>query len=459
MNNKDDRNLIFSYYRDRNKNINVKGKKTMTTQMTVCLVIFAITLVSYILNKIPMWLTAMISMVALYFTGCVSEADALAGFSNVNTILMATMFVVAAGFRKTSLVDKMCSGIMKLTKGSFTLAYFGYILIALLLTNFIASPMVVYAIVSPLLAALLDNNGKSRTQYMFPIMVVCVACCGILPLPTAIQMAGQFTGFLETYGFQGVVFEPTYFFKGAWPILVAVPLWALFAGPKMTPKEAVVPIETKERKSGGDKKEGLGNFADTAGIIIFFATILCLIFSAQLGVKTWAIALVGSLMMVLFGVVDAKSALRDIPWDMLMLFVGALSLGSALTATGAGDMIGNALANAVGGTHNNYVLGALFFIIPFVLTQFMLNRSVSAVFVPICLLTCSALGANPIGLILLVNAGSLTAFLTPMATPAVPMCMADGGYDLKAIIKSGWLITLILPIIYIIYTMSVLPPF
>ena len=74
---------------------------------------------------------------------------------------------------------------------------------------------------------------------------------------------------------------------------------------------------------------------------------------------------------------------------------------------------------------------------PFLLTQFMLNRSVSAVFIPICLLTCSALGANPTGLVLLVNAASLTAFLTPMATPAVPMCMADGGYDLKSLFKSG----------------------
>ena len=425
----------------------------------ICLVIFALTLISYVLNKIPMWLTAMISMAALYFTKCIEQADALAGFANVNTILMATMFIVAAGFRRTSLVDKLCSGIMKLTKGSFTLAYFGYIVIAVLLTNFIASPMVVYAIVSPLVAALLDSNGKSRSQYMFPIMVVCVACCGILPLPTAIQMSGQFNGFLETYGFEGVQFLPTNFFKGAWPVLIAVPLWALFLGPKFTPKEPVVPIEALEKKTSGRKEEPLSKFTDTAGIIIFFTTIICLIFSAQLKQQTWFIALVGSLAMVLFGVVDSKSALRDIPWDMLMLFVGALALGSALTNTGAGDMIGNALANAVGGTHNNYVLGALFFIIPFMLTQFMLNRSVSAVFVPICLLTCSALGANPIGLILLVNAGSLTAFLTPMATPAVPMCMADGGYDLKAIVKSGWLITLILPIIYILYTMTVLPAF
>lgn len=30
----------------------------MNTQMIICMVIFAATLVSYMLNKIPMWLTA-----------------------------------------------------------------------------------------------------------------------------------------------------------------------------------------------------------------------------------------------------------------------------------------------------------------------------------------------------------------------------------------------------------------
>ena len=123
----------------------------MNTQMMICMVIFAATLVSYMMNKIPMWLTAMLSLTALYFTGCIDATGALAGFSNANTLLMATMFIVAAGFRRTSLVDGMCDAIMKLTRGSFLTAYFGYILIAVLLTNFIASPMVVYAIVSPLL--------------------------------------------------------------------------------------------------------------------------------------------------------------------------------------------------------------------------------------------------------------------------------------------------------------------
>lgn len=431
----------------------------MTTQMIICMVIFAATLVSYMLNKIPMWLTAMISLVALYFTGCISATDALSGLSNTNTVLMAAMFIVASGFRRTSLVDGMCNAIMKLTRGSFTTAYLGYILLAVLLTNFIASPMVVYAIVSPLLAALCDNTGHSRSQYMFPIMVVCVGCCGILPLSTAIQQAGQFTGFMETYGFSGMVMKATDFTIAAWPMLIVIPLWALFIGPKFCPKEPVVPIEALAQKSNSSAAQKISPLANKLGIAIFFGTILVLIFSSQLGLTTWSIALVGSLLMVLCGVVDQKSALRDIPWDMLMLFVGALALGTALTNTGAGEMIGNALATAVGGTHNSYVLGALFFLIPFILTQFMLNRAVSAVFVPICLLTCSALGANPIGLVILVNAGSLTAFLTPMATPAVPMCMADGGYDLKSLFKAGSLITLILPIVYIFYTMTVFPAF
>ena len=423
----------------------------MNTQMIICMVIFAATLISYMLNKIP--------MAALYITDCIDATGALSGFSNVNTLLMACMFIVAAGFRRTSLVGNMCNGIMKLTRGSFKMAYFGYILLAVLLTNFIASPMVVYAIVSPLLAALCDKTGHSRTQYMFPVMVVCVACCGILPLATAIQVSGQFTGFMETYGFTGVSVRPIDFTIAEWPVLFVVPLWALFLGPKFTPKEPVIPIEALEKKDSTKVQQTLSPTVDKIGIFLFFATIICLIFSSQLHLASWFVALVGSLLMVLFGVVDQKSALRDIPWDMLMLFVGALALGTALTNTGAGDMIGNALATAVGGTHNSYVLGALFFIIPFLLTQFMLNRSVSAVFIPICLLTCSALGANPIGVSILVRAGAMTAFLTPMATPAVPMCMADGGYDLKSIIKSGALITLILPFVYVFYTMTVFPAF
>ena len=161
----------------------------MTSQIIICMAIFVVTLISYMLNKIPMWVTAMLSMAALYITGCIDDTGALSGFANNNTILMATMFMVAAGFRRTSLVETMCNGLLRLTKGSFQKAYVGHLLLGALLTNFISSPMVVYAIVSPLMAALCDKVGQSRSKYMFPLMIVCLLLRH--PAPAQCHPAGR----------------------------------------------------------------------------------------------------------------------------------------------------------------------------------------------------------------------------------------------------------------------------
>ena len=109
-------------------------------------------------------------------------------------------------------------------------------------------------------------------------MVVCVACCGILPLSTAIQQAGQFTGFMETYGFTGMSIRAVDFTIGTWPILIIVPLWALLVGPKFTPKTPVVPIEALENQNTGKQAQKLSPTVDKIGIVVFFGTILCLIF-------------------------------------------------------------------------------------------------------------------------------------------------------------------------------------
>ena len=45
------------------------------------------------------------------------------------------------------------------------------------------------------------------------------------------------------------------------------------------------------------------------------------------------------------------------------------------------------------------------------------------------------------------------------AAQAMLQALADGGYDLKSLFKSAWSITLILPIIYIPYTMTIFPCF
>lgn len=431
----------------------------MNTQLTICILIFVITLAAYILNKVPMWVTAMSSMILLVLTGCLQPNTALSGFSNSNTILMAGMFMVAGGLRRTSFVRSLCNGIMKLTKGSFAKAFFGYIVITVILTNFISSPMVVFSIVAPLVAALCDESDVSPAQVMFPICVVAIGCCMTFPTDAAITQASQNNAFLATYEMSRYVIKPTDFFMAKWPMLIIIPAWAMFVAPKFMPKESLLPINSATKKGDHLKDSGLSKFSDTAGIAIFFATIIALLFSAQLGVANWTIACIGGVLMVLCGVMNSKEAFAALPMDIILLFVGALGLGSALSETGAGDVIGQWLSMMVGGTKNGYVIGALFFIVPFLVTQFMLNRAVIQVFTPICILACKALGANPVGPMLLVTVGCLTAYLTPMATPAIPMAMAEGGYSFKDLFKGGWLITVVMMVVYVLYVMTVFPAF
>ena len=100
-----------------------------------------------------------------------------------------------------------------------------------------------------------------------------------------------------------------------------------------------------------------------------------MMFASKIGLALWQVTVIGALAMVLCGVLKPKEASAAIPLSMLLLIVGALAISGALSATGAGELIGAHMANmvtAVGG--NSYLVGLIFFIVPFILTQFMSNR-------------------------------------------------------------------------------------
>ena len=78
-------------------------------------------------------------------------------------------------------------------------------------------------------------------------------------------------------------------------------------------------------------------------------------------------------------------------------------MGTALANTGAGTLIGNAIAGIAGNLGNAYLIGAVFYLIPFFLTQIMQNRTVMAIFQPIAILACKSMGVSCLGPVLLVS--------------------------------------------------------
>lgn len=145
--------------------------------------------------------------------------------------------------------------------------------------------------------------------------------------------------------------------------------------------------------------------------------------------------------------------------SMVLLYVGALGIGNALSATGAADLIGNWLSSIVVHLNNNYLAGFLLFIVPFILTQFMLNLGVYSIFVPLYIMLCKSMGANPVGPIMLCMIATMTAFFTPLATPAVPLMMGVGKYTVKDLVKMGMVPLVIITVVSVGWIMTVYPIF
>lgn len=422
--------------------------------ITIAILIFVVTLILYGVNKFSMGTVGMITMAALLVTGCLAPKDALGYFANKNVILMLSMFVVSAGLSRTTFLDAFSDTIVKLAKGSFKRTYLCYIVMAVILTNLLSSPLVVFTILLPLVDSMCKRYEISPSKVMFPIGLCCVACCCIMPFGAAIGQSALYSGFLESYGYD-IAFTPLDFFKGRWPFLLIVPAWAFTMGYKIAPEKPITDVASVV--VSGKTKQKLNKFADIAGVVIFFGVVVLCCVSDKIGVETWVICLVGAVLDLVCGVLTSKEAIAALPVSLACMLIGSLAMAGALTATGAGDVIGGFLSNVVGGMNNAYALGAVFFLLPFILTQFMQNQAVMAMFIPICLMACRNLNANPLGFMVLITAGSLTAFMTPMATSCIPAVMGAGGYDIKSLVKQGILPSAIFAVIYIFYTMTVMP--
>lgn len=123
------------------------------TTLTICLIICALTIAGFIWGKFSMATVSLCSMILFILTGCIDAQSALANFGNANGIMLMSMFVVAAGFRRTQFVHMVSVSVNKLAKGSLTKIMAAYVIITIILAQFIQSPVVVIGIMAPMLAA------------------------------------------------------------------------------------------------------------------------------------------------------------------------------------------------------------------------------------------------------------------------------------------------------------------
>jgi solute carrier family 13 (sodium-dependent dicarboxylate transporter), member 2/3/5 len=129
-------------------------------------------------------------------------------------------------------------------------------------------------------------------------------------------------------------------------------------------------------------------------------------------------------------------ATRDVPWGVMLLFAGGLSIATAFKETGLSQMVAEQLA---AGTSLPPVLMVLLvcLMVTF-LTEVTSNTASASLLLPILAAAAVVAGIAPIGLMLPAVLSASCAFMLPIATPPNAVVFSSGYFTAADMAKVGW---------------------
>jgi di/tricarboxylate transporter len=146
--------------------------------------------------------------------------------------------------------------------------------------------------------------------------------------------------------------------------------------------------------------------------------------------------LLAACLMVLFRVVTVEQAYKSINWTTVILIGAMIPLSTAMTNSGAANLLADHLIALVG-HRTPYALLAGLYLLTAILGQLISNTATALIIIPIGIAAATELGISPAPVLMSVAVAAAASFLTPVATPANLMVMAPAGYKFGDYWKLG----------------------
>lgn len=400
--------------------------------LVITMLILLFTFIALLSGKLSYGVVGATIISLLIITGVLDVSEALAGFSNTNVAIMLCMMVLSGALMKTSLVEHIV-GLVRNVGHSERALIAGFGLIAAAMSQFM-NAFVAVACLLPLITGLCQQLNIKRTKVIYPVMVIALTWIFLFPVGMGASTIAQMNGYLESFGseFRFNMMDMTI---GRLPGVILNTLFCIFILPRVCPDKPSV--EFRDDLGREVAKSTLSKPQEILCYIIAVVMVALMILAGAIGIQVYTVAIVGASALTLFGILSEKEAFQSINFGMVFFFAAILPLSTALTKTGASDVIADAIITILGGSTNPWLISTVFVLVCFVATQFLSNTGCVQVFTPLALMVCVQLNMNPVGIMSLVNIGCCASYLTPMANPGIPLTMSAGGYSLKDCIKIG----------------------
>lgn len=391
-----------------------KEMETMLSfKLIVTLAVVVFMTISLVIHKVPYGITGMTCVVILAFAGALDAKSAFSGFSNTTVILVATMMVIAGALGKTSVVSRVRKLIGK-AQGKKGIVL---ILILSVITIVLTQLMGMTAVMAILLTFVqtLDPDGELCPSRML-FLLACVLCTWFGRFPVGMGAA--------------LPLATNAYYEG---LVEGHPEYLL--GWKLIPK-GQLDASALNMPTGGQKEaEPMSGKKEAVVIGVFLATMVGFFLSSQLGGLIYIIPVAGILLFYYFGVMTVPELVNGLTGDMIWMVASMMAVTNAMSASGAGELIGQTVLKILGDNPSGIMVVTVFTLVSVLMTTFMSNNATIAILTPIAVSTALAGGMNPRAIATLVSMASCLAVAFPTGCAASMIAFGAGGYSPAKLLK------------------------
>jgi sodium-dependent dicarboxylate transporter 2/3/5 len=301
-------------------------------------------------------------------------------------------------FSKTGLTKRMAYGMLAVVGERTSMIYLGSFVITAALTLIMAHTAVA-ATIYPLLMAIhaLYTEDEQVTRFgkgLFIGMAFVAGAGSIITLLGAARGAVAIGFYSKIVEREVSFFEITYYMLPVGCIMTVL-LW-LYCMIVFKPEERTIP-GLRERAKMLYRRLGPITRTEVLALVIIFSTIAVMsmkqLVPAMKSLDKSAVILVATILFFVFKILTIED-LEQIPWNIVLLFGGAMSIGLCLWETGAAKWMAVQWLALFQESHwFVFVMGISFFVM--IMTNLIMNVAAIAISLPVALVIAPYLGVAP----------------------------------------------------------------
>ncbi len=313
-------------------------------------------------------------------------------FMDPSVLFIFGSIVIGLVFTKTGLTRRIAYKMLAIVGEKTSMIYLGCFVLTSALTHIMAHTAVA-ATIYPLLVAIysLYGEGDKQTKFgkgLFIGMAYVAGAGSIVTLLGAARGAvaiGFYSQIMEkSVGF----FELSYYmFPIGW--LMTFLLWGFFMVVLKPEKKTIPGLRERAKRLNAD----LGGITTKEVVAAVIVGSVILVLGASAVMKSampgfvaphkTAVLLISTILFFITGILDVND-LEEIPWNIILLFAGAMSIGFCLWDTGAAEWMAiNWLSLFKESNWFVFVMSIAFFVM--IMTNFIMNVAAIAISLPVAL--------------------------------------------------------------------------